>query len=508
MKVLLINPPFQRLKKIKKIFFPLGLGYLASSLVKNGFECKIYNVEVPKEAEILSEIIDNKSLLANHRNYVEAIRDGKHKVWQEVAETLRKFEPDLVGISVMTPIYGSALKISRLVKEYNKECKVVWGGPHPSVESGKLLLEEVVDFVIREEGEDTIVELCKSLNSGPHGDFTEIKGLSYKCNNDIVHNPARKLCNNIDKLEFPARSLLLQERLYPASAFGKLITSRGCPFECGYCSAYHIWGRHVRFRSIENVILEIKNVIERYKTREFYFFDDNFTLNRKYTSKLCEAMIDNKLDISWNCITRPDLIDNNLIKVMKKAGCCHVDIGIESGSPAILNRIDKKASLEQIRQASRILKANRMNWGAFLMIGFPDETERDIEMTMQFAKEISPISFEFSIFTPYPGTKLYALANELGLISEDFDWSRFSHQSPENHFTKNISKEKFSCYVNEFSTFVDSYNGSLRPLVRKAINRISFWRKQPDLFFKKAYSSILRKLKRKFYANRIMTQRP
>lgn len=494
MKILLINPPFQRLKKIKKIFFPLGLGYLAASLDKNGFICRIYNAEVPQEK--LRESIDNKLLLTHHYDYIGALRDNQHIVWKEIMQTLRNFNPDIVGISVMTPNYGSALKISQIIKEYNKDCKVIWGGPHPTIEAERALLEKTVDLVIRGEGENTIVELCKIIESKSHKkDFSNIKGLSYKENGDIFHNQPRELSRDLDGFPFPARDLLLYKNLYPSSTFGNLIISRGCPFECSYCGVHHIWGKDVKFRSIESVILEIYTTARNYGTREFYFLDDNFTVNRKYTFDLCTNIINKRLDISWNCITRVDLIDNDLIRILKKAGCCHIDIGIESGSPKILNLINKGITLEQIREASKLLKKNHMNWGAFFVIGFPQETENDIEETIQFMKELSPISVEFSIFTPYPGTKLYELSNKLGLIPKDVDWNRFSHQSPENYFIKDVSREKFDCYVKRFSEFVDSYNNSFRSLVRKTLNRNSFWIKHPILFLRKLFSLLKRKIR-------------
>lgn len=495
MKILLINPPFLRLKGIKKVFFPLGLGYLASSLNRNGFICKIYNAEIP--AEKLRESIDNKSLLINHYDYIKALGDNQHIVWKEIKQTLANFNPDIVGVSVMSPIYGSALKISQIVKEYSKDCKVIWGGAHPTVEAGRVLLEKTVDFIIRGEGENTIVELCKSIASGRPKDFSDIKGLSYRVNGNILHNQPRELVKDLDILTFPARKLLLYGHLYPSSAFGTLITSRGCPFECGYCSAHHIWGRDVRFRTTENVISELINIYDNYKTREFYFFDDNFTLNHGYASKLCNAIIKRKLDISWNCITRADLIDDGLLKIMKEAGCSHIDIGIESASPRILELINKKVTLGQIKQTSRLLKNNRMSWGAFFMMGFPQETENELKKTLQFMKELSPISIEFSLFTPYPGTKLYELSKKLRAISEDVDWSRFSHQSPENYFMKNVSREKFDYYLKEFSKFIDAYNNSLKTSIRKVLNRYSYWIKHPALFLRKSSLFIKKRLKLK-----------
>lgn len=488
MKVLLINPPFQRLKKIKSIYFPMGLGYLAGALSKMGFECAIYNAEVPKET--LNRGISNRSLLDSHHDYIRALADERNPVWAEIMERLKEYKPDVVGISVMTPKYGSALKVSQLAKACNKECKVVWGGPHPTIEFRQVLAEESVDYAVRGEGEDTMAELCQAIRSGGYERLNTVRGLSYKKGGQVIDNPVRELAKDIDGFAFPARALVMQKELFPASAFGSLIASRGCPFECGYCSAYHTWGRSVRFRAVDRVIEEIKEVRAVYGTDEFYFFDDNFTLNKAYALRLCKAIKDNRLAISWNCLTRADLIDDELIKAMKSAGCRHIDIGIESGSRKVLIDINKRITLENIKKASMILKNNRMNWGAFLMFGFPDETEEDMKETLEFIKTLAPVSFEFSIFTPYPGTRLYELTRDRASLTQRPDWSHFSHQSPENYFSRCIGREQFDGYLRQFAEFVDSYNGSLATMARKTRNRGLFWLAHPALFSKKVISAV------------------
>lgn len=493
MRILLINPPFNRLKGAKTTYFPLGLGYIAAILRKNGFEVGIYNAENCREN--LSEI-SNVMLLKQHYKYIQSLNDESHYVWQEIRNTLLMFKPDMVGVSVMTNLYGTAIKVSVLSKEFNPNIKIVWGGPHPTIQSNEVLQNDFVNFVIRGEGELTLVELCHALVNGANT-FSQIKGLSYKKNGEIVHNQPRELISNLDELPPPAKDLSLYPKLYSPAHMGDMITSRGCPFKCAFCSAQNIWGRKVRFISVEKTINEIRDVCEKYNTKDFFFWDDTFTVDRQRTLELCQKLIDERLNISWGCTTRVDAVDNELLKMMKRAGCNIIDFGIESGSERMLKLIKKNITLEQITKAVRLARRHKIDLRFFFMIGFPEETKEDIKQTKDLIRALNSRIIIFSIFTPHPGSELYNQVVESGLLPRNPDWSQFSHQSLENHFTKYINKDEFRQIVIDIANLIDRYNLGLLNACRSVWRYRSYYLKNPYVFLKKVISFLRRKLSAK-----------
>lgn len=475
MKILLINPPFQRLKRIKAGSFPIGLGYLASVLREGGFECMIYNAELPSDEDGCLEYTDNLSLMERHNKYIASLNDEDHRVWKEIDSTLHGFQPDLVGITVMTAKFGPAMKVSSLCKRYRKECFVAWGGPHPTVQWREVMANEDIDFLISGEGEETLVELCQALGNSKYSSLDGIPGLSFKHNGRIIRNSSRELIKDLDVLPFPAREALMYPHRCPSTGLGAIVTTRGCPFRCAYCSAPVFWGRKIRYRSVGNVVDELKHVTSVYGIRDVSFWDDSFTANRQRTIELCRRMMEDDVNVSWECSTRVDLLDEELLRVMRRAGCRCIDVGIETGSSRMLKKIDKGISLSRVRNSIRLMENAGMAWRAFFMIGYPEETKDDIEHTYDLIKNIRPLKMWFSIFTPYPGTKLYEVSRSLNLIPENPDWSHYSHQSPENCFLKNMKKDEFDVYARRIGGFVDQYNNDARFLLKRLWRKNSYW---------------------------------
>lgn len=492
MKMLFINPPFQRLKGIAQIYFPLGLGYLCSYISRDKrIDAMIYNAEVPSRSERLPFHVRYQDMLNLHKRYIQAIADEKHYVWQEVYKAIKEFDPDVIGITVLTAKYGSALKISQISKSLNKDCKVVWGGPHASVDAQRILGNDEVDFVIRGEGEAALKGLIELFIEGKN-DFREelcnVQGLSYKIDSGIFHNPDRPLIEDLDALPPPSKNRVMFAERYLPSSWGDIITLRGCPFNCAYCGAYNTWTHKVRFRSPASVLEEVDSIISEYHNREFYFWDDNFTLDRERTLQLCRLLKGSKNRISWGCTTRVDLLDDLLVRSMKEAGCNYVSIGIETGSGRMLREIHKGISLEQAGFAVDLLNRHRLSYEAFFMIGFPDEKQEDIEQTFDFMKQLKKAKICFSIFTPYPNTQQYELARKYGLIPDLPDWSQFSHQSQSNHFMRNITKEQFKKTVEEMSAWIDKNNSTnigIGALLWNAYLNFGSLIKRPALFINK-----------------------
>jgi len=492
LKVLFINPPFQRLKGIAQVYLPLGLGYLCSYLSQDKkVNAKIYNAETPDLSEKTMSHAEFQDMLNLHDKYIRALEDDGHYVWEEARKVIQDFSPDIVCVTVMTAKYGSALKISRIAKTVNNGCRVVWGGQHATIDYERVLQEPPVDFVIKGEGEVTLKHLVDLIARGKdadHSSLSSLEGLSYKIGSEAFHNPRRKLIEDLDSLPFPARDKLLFKERYLPSSWGDMITLRGCPFKCGYCSAHNIWTRKTRYRSLDNVMEEIKLVIAKYHTTEFTFCDDSFTLNRNRALELCRLLKKLRPQITWWCTTRVDLLDDKLVKEMKAAGCTSVSIGVESGSPRMLENMHKDITIEKVRTAVALFDRYRLRYEAYFLIGLPEETKEDIEETFNLMKSLKRGRVCFSIFTPYPGTDQYDIAKRHNLVPENPDWSRFSHQSRENHFIKNLSRKELDYYVETISTWVDDNNSrktDISTLFWKAFLNLGALIRQPRLIVSK-----------------------
>ncbi|MFC1915612.1 B12-binding domain-containing radical SAM protein [Chloroflexota bacterium] len=448
-KVLLIKPPWYRILGQQSRHCPLGLGYIAAVLEKHGHEVRIHDADWEVEGVSHTSF---KDMTKEYGGYQRILHDIDNPLWGEIETVIRQQSPDIVGLSVMTPVCASALNVSRLVRRINPEISIVWGGVHPTLLPEETVQLDEVDIVVRGEGEYTFLDIVENRN-----ELDNISGITYLKNGEIMHNPDRPLIQNLDELPFPANHLMLIKGDYP-EAFGSIITGRGCPYQCIFCASHKMWTRKVRYRSVPNVISEIKEIRKRYRVSHFTFEDDTFILNKKYTEDVCNMIMAEGLNITWQCQTRADIITDELLRTMKKAGCSSVDIGIESGDEATLRKIKKGVTLEQIRQAKKILKKNKMIFNALFMIGFPWETRTEIERTIALMKEIKPDYAGYSITTPYPGTELYDLCRADGVLPENIDWSAFFHQSPDMFLARNIPKEEALQIIDETEIIFENYN--------------------------------------------------
>lgn len=497
MKILLIRPPYTRLKGTGQApYFPLGLGYIAAVLRDDGFEVKIYHAENPRskhEGIVMDAEATYDSRSVSYRKYVDSIKNRDHYVWQEVKETLEAYKPDLVGISLLSVETASALKISRICKEYDNNCRIVWGGLHPSFLPAACLNNKEVDFVIRGEGEYPMLELCRALLKGTK--LSGVPSLSYKNDGEIVHNETDKTLHDIDAIPFPARDSILYPESFDYKSFGSMIVSRGCPFRCSFCSSRNFWDNRVRFRSPENIIQEIKIIKKDYGTKFIMFWDDSFTINRSIIEKHCKALIAADLGINWKTATRADLIEEDLLKLMKQSGCVKLEIGVESGSDRIKKIIHKDVTNEQIKQAFSLINKSGIGSGAFFMAGFPDETLEDMEQTFQLMKELDAGEIAFNIFDPMPGSTEYDRCIERGLVPEDADWNNFPLW-PDAHYVSNISREDFTEHANTIAKWLFNQNNSLRGKFRRNRQLILFLlRNDPVFLLKKGYRFINQRIK-------------
>lgn len=401
---------------------PLNIAYLASYL-RQGIECEISILD----AEIMG------------------------LSYKEIKKFIEREKPEVVGITCPSPTMDHVLKICEIIKkEINANCITVVGGIHPTVLPYETIKNPFIDFLVAGEGEITFYELIKALKE-KNDDFAEIDGLYFKQNNKIVANKPRQLIVDLDTIPFPARDLFNLELYYSAPTkkvsnerAGPLLTARGCAFNCTHCISHRMWGRNPRFRSVQNIVAEMEECINRFGIREFNMIDDTFTLNEKRAMEICEEIIGRKWNISWVAMTRVNAISEKLAEKMKEAGCKKVLFGLESGSQKVLDLMRKQATIEMARKAVEMVNKQKMLVQASFMIGNVGETEETIQETIEFAKSLPLDNATFFITSPYPGTDLYEVAKEQGFITKDTKWGEYAPltNTPPIPVQKNIPKER------------------------------------------------------------------
>ena len=316
-------------------------------------------------------------------------------------------------------------KVAENLKKF-LDTKIVLGGAQATLDPVKTISNENIDFVICGEGETGLAWLLKSFEKE---NLPGIPGLVYKDEGEIKINKKGDLIKNLDEIPIPARHLVPMEKYHSsANLRGKrtlnIVTSRGCPYRCAYCAGPLIFGKTHRFHSVKRVIEEIKLLKERYKADSIQFFDETFTINRKRVIELCDEIIREKLGLEWSCFTRANLVDRELLRKMKQAGCYLIFYGLESGVRRLLDLIQKDITLEQSEEAVRMThEAGIETWASF-MLGLPSETKEDTEQTIDFAIKVNPTFVQFPITTPFPGTRLYDLALKYGKLKTD--WENFT----------------------------------------------------------------------------------
>lgn len=320
---------------------------------------------------------------------------------------------DLVAFSVMTTMMTDAIRLTQVIKKYQPDTKIIFGGPHPSVMPEETISNEHVDAVIIGEGEQTIVEIINNDT------FQDVPGVWYKKDGKIIKNKPRQPIEDLDDLPFPGLDYFDMDRYFEhwfqleCVERGRkglnMMTTRGCPYNCSFCqpTLKKIFGNSFRKRSPRNIVNEIKYWQKKYGINAVMFSDDTFIIDRKWVMDICDLLINEKVDILWCCNARANLVDEELFMKMYDAGLRKVCLGIESGTQRILDIYNKQITPMHVRHAVKILKDLDLNVLGYFMLGAPTETEEEINETIQFAKELDIDEATFSITTPLPGTDLY-----------------------------------------------------------------------------------------------------
>lgn len=423
MKICLISPPYNSaVKSVVGVSSPpLGLAYIASMLREN-HEVKI---------------IDSNIL-----NYTMG----------DVEKKLRSFNPDVVGITSVTPSIYEAYKVAETAKKVREDCTVVLGGPHATFTPRKTMEEcKYINIVVRGEGEETTRELIETIEKG--APLNEVKGISFRNKNEMIDAEPRPFIKNVDDIPFPSRDLL-PIHLYQVNGvkYTTLLTSRGCPFKCTFCSSSRLFGGYWRERSPQNVLEEIRIIYDDYNIRNIEFVDDTFTLNQERAEKICDGIIKQGWEISWGASSRVDTLSKRLVEKMKKAGCWIIFLGIESGSQKILDAIGKRITIAQAKKAVKIVKDAGIKVLGSFIIGFPQDTTETIKETIKFAKSLNLDYAEFSILTPYPGTPIFDHAKNNNMLLTE-NWSRYTATEPIVKIEGVSEKEVKALFQKAYITF-------------------------------------------------------
>lgn len=417
-KVLLLTPPADTFKNRIDInpLPPMGPAYLGAVLERNNIDVKIVD-----------------SLVEGWHNRVDITEDMIRVglSFEEIENIIRSYRPEIVGVSnLFTKQRENAHRIYEIVKRIDANIITIVGGAHPTAMPEIVLSDKNVDYVVIGEGEETLLDLIKVIQG--EKDFSILDGVGYRKDGDVKITPKTRFIENLDSLPFPARHLLNMEKYFGLKAshgersydrFTPIITSRGCAAKCTFCTAYKVWGRKFRTRSPENVVAELKEIKEKYGIEEIMFEDDNVTLDPKRAEKIFDKMIEEKLDIKWDTPNGVAAwtLNEGLIYKMRESGCYRINFALESGSQYVLDNIIKKPlKLEKVKPFVKYARDIGIDVGLFLVIGMPDETEKQMWESFHLAEELGIYFPHISVATPYPGSELYNMAKEKHYLRQDF----------------------------------------------------------------------------------------
>ncbi len=388
MNIVLIYPEFTDIygryrfaARVTVVYPPLGLMYLAASLERDNHKVTIIDTEV--EGLTKSEIIK---------------------------EVLRK-KPDIVGITSTTPLHHKAIELFHRIKQGDSSIKTIAGGPHPTALPMETLREcKDIDIIVIGEAEETIREICSGKQ------LSKISGICFRSEGKIKLTRRRSLIADLDSIPLPARHLVKNEKyLWSVPKKGiipvtPIMTTRGCPYKCVFCSQLVIFGRSMRHRSVENIVQEIDEIVNNYKIKHLVFYDDTLGLNKKLTYELIAAIKREKLDFTFEGMTRVNIISRELLEKLKSIGLNRLSFGVESGNQRILDAAKKGITLEQIRKAYVLTSEFDIETRMSIVLGLPFETKKTIENTIKFMKSLKCYQAYVNIGTPFPGTEYYDMA--------------------------------------------------------------------------------------------------
>jgi len=428
--------------------YNMGLTSLAAYIHNEGIETAVVTgdllMDLPSTNKWLN--MNVKKYAAGQREYEKIVNDKTHIVWEKLADIVTETNPMAVGISYLTPLKYVVERIAGLIREIDRDIKIIVGSFHPTFCPEEVMQNSDIDFVIGGEGEIPLLCLVKELKKDSPK-LETVPGIHYRDRDrQVQNNPGVNLISNLDELPFPARNLVLNCD-YSVYRGHSISTARGCPYTCTFCADRRLWGGKVRRRSVDNVIEELRLLKDTYKCDYVEFVDGTFTFDRKYLQTFCSTMINHNLNIEWRCTARYDNLDEELLQLMKEANCSGLYLGLESGSDRVLKAIDKKTNIEQNIKVSRMVYNSGIPSATAILLGLPDEGKEDMEETLKLMKKVKTDIFDVNSYIPLPGTTLYDSMNEED--KKNIDWQKVGLKSFDNCFSKSVAHDDFKKYLSE-----------------------------------------------------------
>lgn len=384
MKIIFINPPARKREYHSIVVPPLGLLYVASHLKKAGYDVSIK----------------------------DAFAEGMD--WKTYASYIQNEKPDILGFGGMSPVIDTTFKAVNIARPYTNH--IILGGPHASLYRHQTFQQcPEIDYIVVGEGEESALALIKAIETG-----NSVAGIEGVITKDIS-NDDRKVLPDINKLHHPDRELIPNNLYrYPLLKYRQvttMMTSRGCPYDCTFCDK-SIFGSTWRPRRVDSVLAEIDEIVNKHKIRSIIFYDDLFTINKERVIGICEGILQKGYKISWKCEGRVNLVDLDVMKLMKRAGCQIIAYGVESANQTGLDYLNKNTSVEQTIRAFDLTRKAGIHTMAYFILGIPVETFEEELKTIDLAKKIKATYAQFSTLSPYFGTKVYDDAIKNGWYAE------------------------------------------------------------------------------------------
>ena len=432
--ILLVNAPSPNpiifLEAFKSQGMPsLGLCYLATILKQENYSVKIIDMLFP------------------------------NITMNTVMQYILNYKIKIIGISCSTETYLQAVRLANIVKKAYEDCIIVLGGPHVSFEYQSALSNDVIDYVVLNEGEISFKKLCNYYLRGV-GQLKDINGIAYIKNNTVHLSDAQKYIPDLDVLPIPDR--LIYDNFYNYPLAPTISTSRGCPGNCIFCAASALSGGKYRMRSVQSIIAEIE-YLKSLGFNDIYFVDDTMTISIKRMHKLMDELISNDLRISWFCESRVDAVDKDILFKMKSAGLAIIQFGVESGDQGILDSIKKEITLQQIRNVFKWCQELGISTHTNMIIGQPSDNLKTIKNTVGMAKEIIKMGgiVSLSICTPFPGTPIWQNPKnyEIEIIDNDLEnYNTFNPVFSSKFLTNTEIRNEYYNAVSEIKKISKIYN--------------------------------------------------